>query len=141
MAEIIYQHTAQCVNESNNPHIRWLCADDLDPFNSHLRSCGQCPLSDATWNKILKEGTIYCGLFIGNDMVARACVEKYSDTKWEVADVRTVKGYRNRGFAFQISNFVLQYILAHGKIATIRTEDDNWAMQKVISKLGFTPII
>ena len=138
MAEIIYQYPSQTASDSESNNIRWLTADDFDIFNKHLVACGQNPISVAIWNNIQEEGTIYCGLFIDNKMVARACVEKYSDTKWEVADVRTVNSYRNHGFAFETCNFILQYILAHGKIATIRTEDDNFAMQKVIAKLGFT---
>ena len=141
MAEIVYQYPSLITPPSQNHQIRWLNADDFDVFNKHLDACGQRPISTAIWNNIQEEGTVYCGLFIDNKMVARACVEKYSDTKWEVADVRTVNSYRNHGFAFETCNFILQYILAHGKIATIRTEEDNWAMQNVISKLGFSPIL
>ena len=73
--------------------------------------------------------------------VARACVEKYSNEAWEVADVRVVKSYRNKGFAYRVSLFVLKYILDNGKTATIRTEEDNYSMQRVISKLGFMPLL
>ena len=138
MAEIIYQYPSQTASDSESNNIRWLTADDFDIFNKHLVACGQNPISVATWSNIQEEGTIYCGFFSENVMVARACVEKYSDTKWEVADVRTVKDYRSHGFAFAVCHFVLQYILSHSKIATIRTEEDNFAMQKVIAKLGFT---
>ena len=70
-------------------------------------------------------------------MVARACVEKYSLNAWEVADVRTAAPYRARGYASAVCAFVLDYILAHGRTATIRTEADNVKMQRVIEKLGF----
>ena len=140
MAEIIYQYPLKSTNCFENDSIQWLNVDDLDVFNKHLSECGQRSVSGAVWKQIQESGTRYCGLFVGSNMIARACVEKYSDTKWEVADVRTVKAYRNRGFAFQVCNFVLQYILAHEKTATIRTEEDNFAMQSVIAKLGFTQI-
>jgi len=71
-------------------------------------------------------------------MVARACAEKYSEDFWEIADVRTVKEFRNHEYAYQLCLFVLTYILSQNKTATIRTEEDNDAMQKVIRKLGFT---
>ena len=71
-------------------------------------------------------------------MVARACVEKYSFNAWEVADVRTAKQYRGNGYAGQVCSFVLDYIIGHGKTATIRTEEDNIKMQRVITKLGFS---
>ena len=139
MAEIIYQSPTQSAAAPKAEAIRWLTAEDLDVFNSHLRDCGQNPISDTVWTMIQEEGTIYCGLFIGNEMVARACVEKYSESKWEVADVRTVKLHRSRGYASEVCSFVLQYILANNRIATIRTEASNLAMQKVIAKLGFIP--
>jgi len=36
--------------------------------------------------------------------------------------------------------YVLEYILENNRIPTIRTEEDNYPMQKVISKLGFAAI-
>lgn len=79
-------------------------------------------------------------LFENGVPVARACVEKYSEDTWEVADVRVVRNFRNRGYAYDVCSFVLQYILNNGKNATIRTEEDNSAMKRVIEKLGFTPL-
>ena len=71
-------------------------------------------------------------------MVARAGVEKYALNAWEVADVRTAAPHRGKGYAFQVCAFVLDYILSQGKTATIRTEEDNVKMQRVIEKLGFS---
>lgn len=51
--------------------------------------------------------------------------------------MRVAKDYRNKGFACEISRFVTNYILRQGKTATIRTEEDNYQMQRVIMKLGF----
>jgi predicted GNAT family acetyltransferase len=83
---------------------------------------------------------MYAGFFVDDIMVARAAVEKYSERAWEVADVRTVKEYRNRGYAHQLCKFVLKYICANNIIPTIRTEEDNYIMQQIISKLGFTEL-
>ena len=51
--------------------------------------------------------------------------------------MRTAGPHRGKGYAFAVSAFVLESILAQGKTATIRTEADNVKMQRVIEKLGF----
>jgi len=56
-----------------------------------------------------------------------------------VADVRVSRDYRNQGFAYAVCIFVLNYILENKKVPTIRTEEDNFAMQRVIEKIGFCP--
>jgi len=83
-------------------------------------------------------GTVYAGLFIDGKMAARACVEKYSDLYWEGGDVRVAVSYRGRGYAHEICKFVLNYIILYQKIPTMRTEEENIIMQKVIKDLGFT---
>ena len=120
--------------------IRWLTVDDYEVFCSHLKLCGQRCISKRKWKEIYTEGTVYCGLFVDNKMVSRACVEKYSSNAWEVADVRTASKHRGNGYACQVCCFVLNYILSQGKTATIRTEEDNSNMKKVIAKLGFSAL-
>lgn len=137
-AEIIYMYNGKHIN-SGSTNIRWLTRDELGLFNDHLILCGQRPLPTKIWNKAYDEGTIYCLLFDENLPLARACVEKYSEGMWEVADVRVVKDYRNQGFAYAVCLFVLNYILENEKTPTIRTEEDNYAMQRVIEKIGFHP--
>lgn len=117
--------------------IRWLTVDDYDLFCEHLKLCGQRILERTKWEQAYSDDTIYCGLFVDDKMVCRACVEKYSINAWEVGDVRTVCKYRGNGFAHQICSFILKYILQQGKTATIRTEEDNKTMKKVITDLGF----
>ena len=92
-------------------NIRWLTVDDYEVFCSHLKLCGQRSISKRKWKEIYSEGTDYCGLFIGDKMVSRACVEKYSSNAWEVADVRTAADHRGNGYACQVCCFVLNYIL------------------------------
>ena len=118
--------------------IKWLSKEDLHVFNNHLAMCGQAAIDNTLWNAIFEEGTIYAGLFIDSKMVARACVEKYSNEAWEIADVRVAREYRNKGLAYNICSYVLEYILENKRIPTMRTEADNYPMQKVISKLRFT---
>ena len=62
-------------------------------------------------------------------------MEKYSETMWEVADVRTAKEYRGRGYAGCVCRFVTNYILERERTATIRTEEDNERMKRVIGKM------
>ena len=140
MAEIVYQFVGNKV-ENNTQSIRWILREELDLFNTHLSLCSQNILTQSVWEEIYDEGTIYCILFENGIPVARACVEKYSNEAWEVADVRVVKSHRNKGFAYEVSLFVLKYILDSNKKATIRTEEDNYPMQRVISKLGFMPLL
>ncbi len=140
MAEIIYKYHATNITINRTLDIRWLSIGHYDSFIYHLKLCGQNPIDEKTWMLIYEQNTIYCGVFIDDVMVARACVEKYSDMCWEIADVRVVKDFRNKGYAKQICLFVLNYIISNGKTATIRTEEDNDCMQRVISHLGFLPI-
>lgn len=118
-------------------NIRWLSRNDLEIFNHHLLICGQKTIAKDVWDQIYDDGTIYCLLFFERMPVARACVEKYSEEMWEIADVRVAKYWRNKGFAFKVCLFVLNYILKYNRTATIRTEEDNYSMQRVIEKLGF----
>ena len=139
MAEILYMYEDdKSLYSDREP--RWLGADELNTFNEHLALCGQKPLGQHIWDKIYAEGTMYCLIFEDGLPVARACVEKYSEAKWEVGDVRVANEYRNRGLAYDACVFVLNYILENGRHPTIRTEEDNIAMQRVIARMGFKPM-
>ena len=138
MAEIIYELKNMRPQEVMLDGVRWIDADEYDVFAEHLQICGQRTILKERWLQIHEEGTRYCLLFDDGIPVARACVEKYSETFWEVADVRVARAHRNQGFAQRVCSFVLNYILVCEKTPTIRTEEDNAAMQSVIAKLGFT---
>ena len=86
-----------------------------------------------------EKGCIYYILLVDERIVATAAIEKYSNDKWEAADVRVLRSERNKGYGKQIVYFVTKCILDHGITATCYTEDDNIPMQKVINSLGFTP--
>ncbi len=136
--EILYYYKGDSRKAVSNFDVRWLSADDYDTFCEHLTLCGQRSIDEAKWKRAYADGTVYCGLFADGKMLARACVEKYSVNAWEVADVRTVRQFQNNGYAFQLCSFVLNYILENGRTATIRTEEDNVRMKKVVEKLGFS---
>ena len=136
--EILYYYNGESCKSVSDCDVRWLSADDYDTFCEHLILCGQHILDETIWKRIYEDGTVYCGMFVDGKMVARACVEKYSLNAWEVADVRTVRQFQNKGYAYQVCCFVLNYIMENGRTATIRTEEDNVRMKKVIDKLGFT---
>jgi len=139
MAEIVYQFSGK-QTEKISSDIRWISVNELNLFNKHLSLCSQKSLEQSIWDEIYEDGTFYCLLFEKGMPIARACVEKYSKEAWEIADVRVVRSFRNRGFAYEVCSYVLQYILDNNKNATIRTETDNYPMQRVIEKLGFTSL-
>ena len=136
MAETVYIYHGP-IPEAPAGDIRWLAPSEYEVFARHLALCGQKPLPREIWDELEGEGTAYCGLFADGEMVARAAVERYSEDLWEVSDVRTAKPYRNRGYAEALCRFVMRLILDSGRTPTIRTEDDNAAMRRVIGKLGF----
>lgn len=136
--ELLYRKSKIDSSYPIDSNIRWLSDNEYSIFNAHLELCGQKQLAKLSWDEIYNEGTVYCGYFTEGKMAGRACVEKYSESAWEVADVRVAKPYRNQEYAYKLCYFVLSYIVSQGKIATIRTEEDNFAMQRVIEKIGFT---
>ncbi len=138
-SEILFRYTKRTLPPFSSTQIRWLGPDERRLFNAHLRLCDQNAISIKKWNAIIKTGVHYCGLFVDNQMVARACIEKLTDRYWEISDVRVAKEYRDRGYATAICSFVANEILSSNRIPTIRTEKDNAAMRKVIKKLKFQP--
>jgi len=139
MENIYYFSDFNINNILISPQIRWLNDNELNIFNCHLKLCEQKECSVEIWNKIIQNDIRYCGYFMEDKMIARASVEKYSTEKWEVADVRVVREFRNQGYAKKVCYFVMQYILENKKTPTIRTEDVNLPMHAVIMSLGFTP--
>ena len=138
-SEILFRYMEGTLPSFHSVQIRWLGPDERRLFNAHLRLCDQNTLSIKKWNGIMKTGIRYCGLFVDNQMVARACIEKLTDRYWEISDVRVAKDHRNRGYATAICGFVANEIIKSGRIPTIRTEKTNNSMLKVIEKLHFHP--
>ena len=139
MAEVLYKYLSSDSKGGNSLLcIRWLEKNECNIFNEHLDLCGQAAIPAELWDEIYDEGTIYAGLFVNDKMVARACVEKYSDDCWEVGDVRVAVPSRNQGYAHEICAYVLNYIVLQMKKPTMRTEESNVIMQHVIEDLGFT---
>ena len=140
-SEILFQYMEGTLPSFPSTKIRWLGPDERRLFNAHLRLCDQNTLSLKKWNGIMKTGIRYCGLFVDNKMVVRACIEKLTDRYWEISDVRVAQEYRNRGYATAICSFVANEILLNNRIPTIRTEKNNAAMRKVIKKLKVQPFV
>src|SRR5690554_249994 len=117
--------------------VKWLkIPDDFIIFKEHLLSQKKVLTIDE-WCEWKSIGIDYCGLIINQKMVARSCVERYSENKWETADVRVLPSERGKGYGKQVVYFVTKYILDKGKIATCRTNINNKPMQKLILSLGF----
>lgn len=113
-------------------------------FNKHLRLCKPIHkrlffkgASKKDWESWLNEGTEYYLLFIADKPVARCAIERYSNTAWEAADVKTALNYRNKGLSKEVVSFVTRKILEQGKAATCSTMPDNYPMLKVIASLGY----
>ena len=113
-------------------------------FNKHLRLCKPIHkrlffkgASKKDWESWLNEGTEYYLLFIADKPVARCAIERYSDTAWEAADVKTALNYRNKGLSKEVVSFVTRKILEQGKAATCSTMPDNYPMLKVFDSLGY----
>lgn len=79
----------------------------------------------------------YFQLYAEDKPAARGCIERYSYEFWEAADIKTYEGYRNRGFAFMITAYLTNKIVAAGKTATCRTLPHNEYMRCVIEKCGY----
>lgn len=117
---------------------------DLAQFNEHLKLCkpkhkrlffkGVTP---SDWNTWAAEGTEYYLLYADEKPVARCAIEKYSDTAWEAADVKTVPAYRNQGLSKELVCFVTRKILEQNRTATCSTLPTNHAMLHVIRTLGY----
>jgi len=137
MAEIRYQIT-RCKEAPCRSRIEWLGEDDSAKLNKHLVLAGQKPIKDKQFREMYRKGIArYCLLYHDGLPVARGAVEPYSEHAWEAADIRTANAYRGRGFAKEMLRFLTQHILAQGKIATCRTEEDSFAMQTVIKFVGY----
>ncbi len=140
-SEIVFRYASETSPVVPVCPVRRLGPKELTLINRHLRLCQQQPMARKQWRKIIQADIGYYGLFVDDTMVARACVEKLTDRYWEISDVRVAREYRNRGYATAICAFLTNIILSSGRIPTIRTENDNAAMRKVIQKLRFRPFL
>ena len=119
--------------------IRRLSIEDRAVFNRHLSLCRQARagVSEEEWQRWNAEGIEFYMLFAGGIPAARCSIEKYSEDRWEAADVRTVQAFRGRGYAREIVAHVTRLILARGKTATCRTLPENAAMLRVMEAVGY----
>jgi len=141
--EVIYQINSlkelKEIQIDDDVNIRWLkMPEDYEAFCECLQD--QHPNREFSISDLLEweeEGILYCGLFKGGKIIARAAVEKYLEDKWETADVRVSRLERKKGYAKQICYYVTKFILKNNRFATCRTEENNIPMQHVIKALGY----
>ena len=141
MAEMMFRliHGTCELHQPMKHDIEWLSENDSEKLNAHLVLAGQKPMEDERYRALYRNGVArYCLLYNNGVPVARGAVEPYSEDAWEAADIRTAREYRRRGFAKEILRFLSREILAHKKIATCRTEEDNLPMQKVLQFVGYS---
>ena len=137
MAEIIY-YLREYKPLPCGARIQWLTEDDCGKLNEHLVLCGQQPMADEKFRALYRQGIArYCLLYADGIPVTRGAVEPYSDEAWEAADIRTVRAFRSKGYAKDMLRFLSRIIQEHGKIVSCRTDEDNFAMQKVLEAIGF----
>ena len=86
---------------------------------------------------VRNDDIIYYGLYVNGVRVSGGSIEKYTPDKWETASIRTERDQRGHGYASQIVHFITKKILEQGKIATIRTFEENYAMTKIIKNFNF----
>ena len=86
---------------------------------------------------VRNDDIIYYGLYVNGVRVSGGSIEKYTPDKWETASIRTEQDQRGHGYASQIVYFITKKILEQGKIATIRTFEENYAMTKIIKNFNF----
>ncbi|MCL2532208.1 MAG: GNAT family N-acetyltransferase [Oscillospiraceae bacterium] len=137
MAEVVYCLNAY-VGEPCKSQVKWLGENDVAQLNAHLHLCEQSPMDESQFRALYQQNIArYCLLYIDGVPVARGAVERYSENTWEAADIRVARKYRGKGLAKEMLRFLSQHIIAYGKIATCRTQEDNVAMQKIIHAVGY----
>jgi RimJ/RimL family protein N-acetyltransferase len=135
--EVVYQiESIYELQKVNCKDVRWLSPDDLLIVQEHL-SYQNRTMTIEKWEDINAKGINYCGVILKGKMIGRACVERYSQNKWETADVRILPEFRNQGYGKQVVYFITKYILDNGKIATCRTRIKNLPMQQLAISMGF----
>ena len=117
--------------------VRWLgCAADYALAKVYWQAHGQ-ELTRDTWTKAHEYGYQYAAIIEDGQIASMTGVWRFSEDCWEAAAVSTLEGFRRRGYAKSCMAFVIEYILAAGKLATCSTGDDNLAMIATAQSVGF----
>ncbi|HVE91327.1 MAG TPA: GNAT family N-acetyltransferase [Actinomycetota bacterium] len=90
-----------------------------------------------SWLNVRDQGFVYCAVVKGDRALARAALWTYSESRWEVAAVRTREECRGRGMAKSVVSFVTAHILAAGRAPTLHTQPTNLAMLRAAKAVGF----
>lgn len=125
--------------------IRYLeMPQDLEAYQKHLQDHDPDykipPRVLRSWDKTGPFGikAQYIGLFVKEEMIARGCIERYSENAWEAADIRVVKRFRGKDYGKMITRHITMEILSQGRVATCRTKETNLVMQHILQALGYT---
>ena len=109
----------------------------MNEYNS-IRQFRNWDITPEDWDAgVRNNDIIYYGLYVNDVRVSGGSIEKYTQDKWETASIRTERDHRGHGYASQIVYFITIKILDQGKIATIRTFEENYAMTKIIRNFNF----
>jgi RimJ/RimL family protein N-acetyltransferase len=117
--------------------VRWLDWEADYPYARMAWQDSGIDLTYEEWNAAREEGYIYCGIIENAMLIGTAAVWIYSQPAWEVAAVRTMPLYRNRGLAKATISFVTGHIHRAGRLATCHTSRDNFAMIRAAQAVGF----
>lgn len=116
-----------------HPAVRLLTLDD-EP----LLATAPQTLQGTGWRTrqgLLREGVIACAL-VGGAIVASAFTVAMTPGHAEIG-VETLPEHRGQGYATAAAGLVAVRIQARGLTPTWSTGQDNWASQRVATKLGF----
>ena len=104
----------------------------------NIRQFRNWDITPEDWDAgVRNDDIIYYGIFRNDVIISSGCIEKYTEDKWETADIRTARDERGHGYASQIVHLITKKILEQGKTATIRTFEENYAMTKIIKNFNF----
>jgi len=127
----------QEITTIDTSRVRWLeCRADYPLAKDYWKALGQ-ELTRDTWTKAHEYGYQYAAIIEDGRIASMAGVWRFSEDCWEAAAVSTLEGFRRRGYAKSCVAFVIEYILAAGKLATCSTGDDNLAMIATAKSVGF----
>lgn len=72
-----------------------------------------------------------------NEILSLAVIYNINETELEIGAVSTPLRHRKNGYSTAVVSKAAEYILSQNKTASITTNEDNIAMQRVAKKVGF----
>jgi len=125
----------------SNDDIVWLSAKKHHVMIKEFIDANDIITGISVFDECLENGINYCALIKDKKILAMGCVERYSDLIWEVADIKVHQAHRGNGYGKAITSFISNYILVNGRSVTGYTRENNLAMRKIFTNLGFELIL